>query len=175
MVARAKTPSAAQSSSKKMKAFWISVFERKDLEPHEAVIFLRPARRMTVQNRRAVFSNVKDLLTKIASNSRGPVLRSLSSFALEQPSPSCCGRSTYMNLSGCHECCRAKKQLKKNSEPATQSYKTRLLRRSVQSYGKISRFAAIVRSEYFGHAICVEFLLGYFPSPTRINSAQNKG
>jgi hypothetical protein len=41
MVARAKTPSAAQSSSKKMKAFWISVFERKDLEPYEAMIFLK--------------------------------------------------------------------------------------------------------------------------------------
>ncbi len=33
----------------------------------------------------------------------------------------------------------------------------------------------VVSSEYFGHAICVEFLLGYFPSPTRINGAQNKG
>ena len=37
----AKRPPPPNHLSKKMKAFWISVFERKDLEPHEAMIFLK--------------------------------------------------------------------------------------------------------------------------------------
>jgi phage terminase small subunit len=36
-----KRPPPPNHLSKKMKAFWISVFERKDLEPHEAMIFLK--------------------------------------------------------------------------------------------------------------------------------------
>ena len=39
--AEAKKPPPPRHLSKKMKALWISVFERKYLEPHEAMIFLK--------------------------------------------------------------------------------------------------------------------------------------